>query len=119
MWVDPEDAIDGSLVLGGYDTQKIIGKNYTQPLDYNDATGCWTGMRVQVSSVKLNIRNGDEVELLPQNTAVNTCIVPQRQLLLEGPGDIVGAFENETRMSNIGRSFGLHWNAYLYEDTNM
>ncbi|KAH8167523.1 hypothetical protein CIB48_g685 [Xylaria polymorpha] len=119
MWVDPEDAIDGSLVLGGYDTQKIIGKNYTQPLDYNDATGCWTGMRVQVSSVKLNIRNGDEVELLPQNTAVNTCIVPQRQLLLEGPGDIVGAFENETRMSNIGRSFGLHWNAYLYEDTNI
>ncbi|KAI0444574.1 aspartic peptidase domain-containing protein [Xylaria telfairii] len=119
MWVDPEDAIDGSLVLGGYDTQKIIGKNYTQPLDYSDTTGCWTGMKVQVSSVKLNILNGDEVELLPQNTIVDTCIVPQRQLLLEGPEAIVDAFENETKMSHIGRSFGIHWSAYLYEDTDI
>ncbi|KAI0408346.1 aspartic peptidase domain-containing protein [Xylaria palmicola] len=119
MWVDSEDAIDGSLVLGGYDTQKVIGKNYTQPLDFSDTTGCWTGMKVHVSSVKLNLRTGKDVELLPPNSAVDSCIVPQRQLLLEGPQAIISAFENETGMSNIGRSFGLHWSSYLYEDGNI
>ncbi|KAI3341186.1 acid protease [Ustulina deusta] len=119
MWVDPKDAIDGSLVLGGYDTQKVIGRNYTQPLDFSDATGCWTGMKVHISSVKLNLRTGDNVELLPPNTAVDTCIVPQRQLLFEGPQAVIEAFENRTGMSNIGRSFGLHWSSYLYEDANI
>lgn len=119
MWVDPKDAIDGSLVLGGYDTQKVIGRNYTQPLDFSDATGCWTGMKVHISGVKLNLRTGDNVELLPPNTAVDTCIVPQRQLLFEGPQAVIEAFENRTGMSNIGRSFGLHWSSYLYEDANM
>lgn len=117
MWVDAADAMDGSLIFGGYDSQKVIGKNYTQPLDYSDTNGCWTGMKVHVSSVKLNIRNGDDVELLSTNGAFDTCIVPQRQLLLEGPPDIIKNFENTTGMSNIGRSFGLHWSSYLYDDT--
>ncbi|KAI0452233.1 hypothetical protein F5B21DRAFT_347488 [Xylaria acuta] len=76
-------------------------------------------MKIQVSSVKLNIRSGDEIELLPSNTAVNTCIVPQRQLLLQGPQAIIDAFENETGMSSIRRYFGLHWSSYLYEDENI
>jgi len=45
MWVD--DAIDGSLVLGGYDSDKVIGNNFTAPLDYSDKTGCWTGMKAR------------------------------------------------------------------------
>ncbi|TGJ88342.1 hypothetical protein E0Z10_g400 [Xylaria hypoxylon] len=119
MWVDPEDAMDGSLVLGGYDVQKVIGRNYTQPLDFSDKTGCWTGMKVHISSVKLNLRTGDDVELLPPNTAIDTCIVPQRQLLLEGPQIIIDTFENKTGMFSIGRSFGLHWSSYKYEDVNI
>ncbi|KAI1171737.1 aspartic peptidase domain-containing protein [Nemania sp. FL0916] len=119
MWVDPEDAMDGTLVLGGYDSQKVISKNYTQPLDFSNATGCWTGMKVHISGVQLNARTGDNVELLPPNTAIATCLVPQRQLLLEGPGVIVENFENSTGMSSIGRSFGLHWSSYLYENTDI
>ncbi|KAJ8130410.1 hypothetical protein O1611_g3216 [Lasiodiplodia mahajangana] len=115
MWVAAEDAIDGSIVFGGYDTQKVIGTNYTQPLDFSDRTGCWTGMKVRVSGVKLNLRTGDDVELLPSNAAFDACIVPQRQLLLEGPQSIISGFEDATGMSNIGRSFGLHWSSYLYD----
>ncbi|KAH9903770.1 acid protease [Xylariomycetidae sp. FL2044] len=116
MWVD--DELDGGVVLGGYDQQKVIGTNYTQPLDFSEKTGCWTGMKVHISSVKLNIRTGEDTELLPQNTAVDACLVPQRQLLFEGPQSILDAFEKETGMSNIGRSFGLHWSSYLYDGGN-
>lgn len=115
MWVDGEDAVDGSVVFGGFDQQKTLGKNYTQPLDFNDITGCWTGMKVQISKIKLNFRNGDDSDLLPVNTLIDACIVPQRQLLLEAPGSIVKTFEQETGMSNHGRSYGLHWSAYLYD----
>ncbi|GAP84760.1 putative peptidase aspartic [Rosellinia necatrix] len=115
MWVGPEDAVDGSLVLGGYDERKVIGKNYTQPLDFSDATGCWTGMKVHISSVRLNFRTGEDVELLPPNSAVDSCVVPQRQLLFEGPHFIIDAFEDVTGMYSVGRSFGLHWSSYLFE----
>ncbi|KAJ8119739.1 hypothetical protein ONZ43_g3375 [Nemania bipapillata] len=119
MWVDADDAMDGSLVLGGYDSQKVIGKNYTQRLDYSDTTGCWTGMRVNVASVKLNIRDGDDVELLSPSDAFDACIVPQRQLLLEAPPAIVKGFENTSGVSSLGPSYGIHWGGYLYDSTNL
>ncbi|KAI1130150.1 aspartic peptidase domain-containing protein [Nemania abortiva] len=67
------------------------------------------------SGVRLNLRTGDDLELLPPNAAFDACVVPQRQLLLEGPPSIISEFENTTGMSNIGRSFGLHWSSYLYD----
>ncbi|KAI1104485.1 acid protease [Jackrogersella minutella] len=115
MWVDDGSAMDGSIVFGGYDQQKTIGKNYTQALDFNEHTGCWTGMKVHISKIQLNFRNGDDQNLLPLNTEIDVCIVPQRQLLLEGPQSIVDTFEEATDMQNNGRSFGLHWSAFLYD----
>ncbi|KAI1760425.1 acid protease [Hypoxylon sp. FL1150] len=119
MWVDDEDAIDGSIVFGGFDQQKTLGKNYTQPLDFSDTTGCWTGMKVQISKLNLNFRNGDDVDLLPANTLIDACIVPQRQLLLEAPGTIVQTFEKETGMESYARSYGLHWSSYLYNTSDL
>lgn len=119
MWVDEEDAVDGSIVFGGFDQQKTIGNNYTQPLDFSDNTGCWTGMKVQISKLKLNFRNGDDADLLPVNTLIDACIVPQRQLLLEAPGTVVETFEKETGMESFARSYGLHWSSYLYNTSNL
>ncbi|KAI2605960.1 acid protease [Hypoxylon fragiforme] len=114
MWVD-DGAVDGSIVFGGYDQQKVIGKNYTQPLDFSDNTGCWTGMMVHISKVTLNIRTGENINILPANTEIHACIVPQRQLLLEAPESMIATFENATNTRNIGLSYGLHWSAYLYD----
>ncbi|KAI1380999.1 acid protease [Hypoxylon crocopeplum] len=108
MWVDDESAVDGSIVFGGYDKQKTTGKNYTQSLDFDDSTGCWTGMKVYISRIQLNFRNGDDVDLLDPNTAISACIVPQRQLLLESGGSVVYAFEQATGMRSMGLSYGLH-----------
>ncbi|KAI1418564.1 acid protease [Hypoxylon sp. FL1857] len=115
MWVDDNSAVDGSIVFGGYDQQKTIGKNYTQPLDFSDNTGCWTGMKVHISSVKLNFRGGNDQELFDLNNEIDACIVPQRQLLLEAPQWLHDEFERATGMQSIGTSYGLHWSASLYD----
>jgi hypothetical protein len=113
MWVD--NPLDGSVVIGGYDEEKVIGQNYTQPLDYNNNTGCWTGMKVSITGIDLVDRTGNVTSILPPSLTVDACIVPQRQLLLEAPVAIRDTFENVTATRNIGQSFGLHWSAALYD----
>ncbi|KAI1245677.1 hypothetical protein MGN70_012569 [Eutypa lata] len=115
MWVDADDALDGTLVLGGYNQDQVFGANFTQPLDYSDDTGCWTGMKVHISSLSLNFRNGSDLNLLPTNTALDVCIVPQRQMMLEAPFSLVETFEEATGMEHHGQSYGLHWSAFLYD----
>ncbi|KAH6848017.1 aspartic peptidase domain-containing protein [Chaetomium sp. MPI-CAGE-AT-0009] len=116
MWTDNESTnLDGSLVLGGYDQEKVIGKNVTQRLDYSEETGCWTGMKVTVSDVLVNFRNGSDFSVIPRDSAVQCCIVPQRQLLWEGPSDMVGNFIDATQMNNTGLSFGMHWGAQQFD----
>lgn len=116
MWVD--DWLDGSVVLGGYDSELVIGVNYTQSLDYSESTGCWTGMKVTITDIVLNVRDDSKVSIFPTNYALPTCIVPQRQLLLEAPSSIVDNFEKKTGMSTIGPSYGLHWSAVQYLAAN-
>lgn len=112
MWVD--DWLDGSLVLGGYDSKVSVGDNYTQALDYsdNDGTGCFTGMKVTITGIELNFSNGSDVTIYED--ALPVCIVPQRQLLIEGPRSIREAFENTTGMVYQNTSYGLHWSAVQY-----
>lgn len=116
MWID--QPLDGQVVVGGYDREKVIGQNYTQALDYSNATGCWTGMKVNISDIKLVDRTGSTTSIFPSNFALPVCIVPQRQLLIEGPGSILATFENKTNTKTTGVSFGLHWLAQLYDATN-
>lgn len=112
MWID--SWLDGSVVLGGYDSDLVLGDNYTQALDYDNTTGCWTGMRVTITDVVLNPRDGSDVSIFPKHYELPTCIVPQRQLLLEAPGEILTNFETTTGMESIGTSYGLHWSAVQY-----
>ena len=116
MWTGSKDTdMDGSVVLRGYDQEKVLGNNVTQPLDYTEDTGCWTGMKVTVTNVLVNFRNGTDYSVMPRNSAVQCCLAPQRQLLWEGPNDIVDAFIGATRMTeSTGPSFGLHWGALQY-----
>lgn len=113
MWTDV-GGMDGSLVLGGYDREKVIGRNFTQTLDYSEETGCWTGMKVTVANVFVNFRNGTDVGIMPRNGAIQCCIVPHRQLLWEAPSGIIGAFENATQLKSSDVSFGLHWGARIF-----
>ncbi|GKT45017.1 uncharacterized protein ColSpa_05198 [Colletotrichum spaethianum] len=88
--------------------RKITGKNVTQRLDYSESTGCWTGMKVTVTDVQVNFRDGNDKSIMPLNTALQCCIVPHRHLLWEAPGSFVDTFENVTNSRDPGVSFGLH-----------
>ncbi|KAM0132661.1 hypothetical protein ACHAP3_006331 [Botrytis cinerea] len=116
MWID--QPLDGQVVMGGYDQEKVIGQNYTQELDYSEATGCWTGMKVTISDIELVDRTGTTTSIFPPNFALPVCIVPQRQLLIEAPGSILDTFQNKTNTQTTGVSYGLHWLAQLYDATN-
>ncbi|KAL2131438.1 hypothetical protein VTI74DRAFT_5107 [Chaetomium olivicolor] len=120
MWTGSATTdMDGSIVLGGYDKEKVIGRNFTQPLDYSEETGCWTGMKVTVSDFIVNFKNGTDVSLMPRNSAVTVCIVPQRQLLWEAPAGIIGNFEVATGMIERNMSFGLHRDARVVNMSNV
>ncbi|KAK4044744.1 hypothetical protein C8A01DRAFT_42646 [Parachaetomium inaequale] len=97
MWTGSAGTdMDGSLVLGGYDREKVTGPNFTQPPDYGKSRGCWTGMKTTVVDLHVNFRNGTSVSIMPPNVQVPSCIVPQRQLLWEGLANIVWGFRTVT-----------------------
>ncbi|ROV94092.1 hypothetical protein VMCG_08247 [Cytospora schulzeri] len=113
MWVD--DWLDGSMVLGGYDSELVKGKNYTQALDYSNETGCWTGMLVTISDIQLNYPDGTDVSIIPEHYALPVCLVPHRQLLIEAPVSIRENFESVTGMNMTGTSYNVHWSAAQYK----
>lgn len=102
-WIDV-CATGGLVVLGCYDKDKVIGRNFTQPLDGSEETGCWTGMKVTVANLFVNFRNATNSSIVPRNSAIQICIVPRTQLLLEALGAIVNAFKSATRMKSTGPS---------------
>lgn len=116
MWVD--DWLNGSIVLGGYDSELVSGNNYTQALDYSNTTGCWTGMKVTITGITLNTRDGQDLSLLPLNTALPVCIVPQRQLLIEAPQSYMDTFQEVTGTTSFDVSYGLHWSAAQFLATD-
>ncbi|EAQ84250.1 hypothetical protein CHGG_10654 [Chaetomium globosum CBS 148.51] len=95
MWTGSAD-MDGGIVLGGYDKEKVIGKNFTAQLDYSENMGCWTGMRVIIVDVIANFPYGADVSIMSGNLPVRSCIVPQRQLLWEVPADIATELRKKT-----------------------
>lgn len=113
MWVD--DWLDGSMVLGGYDSELVTGNNHTQALDYTNETGCWTGMLVTISNIELNYPNGTDVSIIPEHYALPVCIVPHRQLLIEAPTSIRETFDTVTGMNMTGTSYNIHWSAAQYK----
>lgn len=118
MWVG--DPVKGSVVFGGYDTAKVAGPNYTQALDFtaHNLGGCWTGMKVYVTDIRFYMPTGGSKSVFGNGLALPFCIVPQRQLLLEGPGWIRDSFDVLSKTQSMGNSTGVHYNASVYNANN-
>lgn len=106
--------MNGSIVLGGYDRKKVAGDNHTQALDFS-ATGCWTGMRVTITDIRLNFRDGTDRTLFKPNTVLQCCIAPQNQLLLAAPKAVFAEFEDATNSKSTFFSSGFHRSAMGFE----
>lgn len=110
-----DDNIDGSIVVGGFDSEKVMGEPHTFPLDYDDyesPTGCWTGIKVNISEVVLNTRDGEDHTIWDKEMSV--CIVPQRQTLLEATDEFLNAFQQATVSESIDTAEGLSWGGQVY-----
>ncbi|KAF4121435.1 hypothetical protein GMORB2_1842 [Geosmithia morbida] len=117
-----DDDIDGSIVVGGCDSERMIGDRYTMPLDYDDyenRSGCWTGTKVNISEIILNSHDGSDDTIYSTAEPLSVCIVPQRQLLPEAPGDVFSSSEETTdaRPSNI--SYDLGWDGHVYLEDDL
>ncbi|KAI1452190.1 acid protease [Annulohypoxylon moriforme] len=116
MWVNDDSAVDGSLVFGGYDQQKIIGSKHVQALDFSENTGCWTGMKVSILNITRR-RFGSATSLLDPSTEIMACIVPQHPLLLKGPSSIL---DNLLFNIDVGPGYtsdGLHRYASVFNES--
>ena len=77
--------MDGSLVIGGYDSAKFFGTNLSnpiQPQNTNPVSGftntCGTGLLISVQDISLNLPDGSTSSILGGNfsTGLSMCIDP-------------------------------------------
>ena len=93
----PDQQMDGSLVLGGYDVAKTIGPNMTQSFSsFADQVACPTSLVVDVIDVRLDFQNGTTSSLVSSvspgfTPGYRACIRPDVPLVTF-PSDVWTAF---------------------------
>ncbi len=94
---------DGSLILGGYDSAKITGKNITQQFAVDGS--CPSGLVITVTDINMNLNNGSNVSIIGESrgSAMRACIDPTFSPISLSD-DIWWAFTNVTGVAEIGRS---------------
>lgn len=105
--------MDGNLVLGGYDSAKFTGENYTERLTSNPA--CGTSLVATVTNMEIESA-GQSVRLLNEQlgSAIRFCIDPAFPIITipEEAGDVFRAKSSVT--DELGRSLGLNLFGLLY-----
>ena len=94
---------DGSLVLGGYDSAKIVGNNVTLPIAVEDS--CVSSLVISVIDYQMNLENGTNVSIIGESrgSAMRACIEPSFSPISLSEF-IWWAFTNVTGVAEIGRS---------------
>lgn len=62
--VPEEQQMDGGLILGGYDAARVTGKNITLPLIQDKQYHCGSGLVIQITDIKMNLKNGTDASIL-------------------------------------------------------
>lgn len=111
-------AMDGQLVLGGYDSAKIMGPNVTLPLQPWTLT-CPSGMYVTVTGLVLEFPNGTDADLLAGDSFV-ACLQLDFPVVTTLKGSpYYKQFENYTDTSYVNNSLGTYWFMPIYEPTSV
>ncbi|KYG41711.1 hypothetical protein M433DRAFT_75302, partial [Acidomyces richmondensis BFW] len=107
-------AMDGQLVLGGYDQAKATGPNVTgQILPWTLA--CPSGIYVTVTNMILGFPNGTTADMLWPST-LSACLQPDFPTVISLRGNpYFDNFENLTGTNSVNNSHGIYWWAPVYE----
>ena len=100
-------AMDGLLVLGGYDEAKVTGSNFTGQFSYT--TDCASHMVVTVSDIEMDFNNGTTISLQGESrgTALEMCLQPDYEIITI-PYDYWEIFLINAGGTYLGRTDGLH-----------
>lgn len=111
--VDAQHQIDGSLVLGGYDADKIGGNELTN--NFTDDSRCGGGLIVTITDIKMNLKNGSNPTILGPSAgaALKACIDLTFPLIATLPVDIWNEFVAISEVQSPGRSMGVYFWAMM------
>ena len=101
---EPEHQIDGNLILGGYDAEKVMGPNITLPTGQPEQPykGCYL---VTVTDIRMNLKNGSSPSLFGSNNALalKACVEPHFTAN-SIPEDLWDSFLSISGSTYVGRS---------------
>lgn len=82
----PDTQKNGTFVLGGYDSTKVTGQNYSFPLTYDSS--CPSGLVVLIAGLSLTFPNGTTANLFQSAaSSLRACIEPDYPVLITLPRD--------------------------------
>lgn len=110
---DAWSQMDGTLVLGGYDSSKVMGDNFTDHLTIDQ--GCITSLLVTVTDIVMNLPDGSHVSIIGPSSgaAMRACIVPDFPLITI-PLNVWSGFYNHSGGTYLGRTLGIGGYGMLY-----
>jgi hypothetical protein len=114
--------MEGTLVLGGYDTAKIYERrNHTSKITVRAM--CPTGLIVTISKIILNFPNGSTPNLLDPllgSSLIQACIYPHCPGMMSIPlSPYYKRFEAWTETVSINRSLGVNFFTMMYPSDNV
>lgn len=115
---DAWSQMDGTLVLGGYDSSKVTGDNFTDHLTIDK--GCITSFLVTVTDIVMNLPDGSHVSIIgpSSGSALKACIIPDFPLITI-PQNVWSGFSNHSGGTYLGRTLGIGGYGMLYAAENV
>lgn len=114
---EKKNQVDGSLILGGYDSAKTVGDKFTQPLQY--VPSCTSGLVAIITDIKMSLQNGSVVSIIgpSRGAALQACITPDAPTV-NLPLNIWDTFLEISGSNAVGRSLGINgWGMLISADT--
>jgi hypothetical protein len=111
-------AMDGQIVLGGYDAAKTNGAPFTQPLQRPSAA-CWSGMTLSVTNMLLNFPNGTSKDMNP-SSILTACIKPDFPAVMTIPAKpYYWNFQDITQTQFFNKSRSKYWWNPVFPSSNV
>lgn len=109
---ETQHQLDGSLVLGGYDEAKTIGKNAS--FFFGGEGTCNSGLSFTISDIKMNFLNGTHVSIIDPSpgSAMGACLSFSYPLV-SLPVDMWNSFVQFSEVNVLGRALGANNEAML------
>ncbi|KAK6430150.1 hypothetical protein LTR95_013701 [Oleoguttula sp. CCFEE 5521] len=111
--------MDGTLVLGGYDAAKTMGRNISGQIK-TPTVGCTSGMLLTISDIMMDFPNGTHASIVAPHAPIPACLRNDMSGIMYMPYDpYYYTFEVNAGAGWIRHSIGTEWWTPLYEPSEV